>query len=210
MTEPSMTMANMAILSTLEKLCNYGLSLDECSQQKIAGLADHVFLFECTEPSFSLYIQAQQSQLQLLSMCELPVTSHLKGSWNDYQKLLTSDDAASELINGNLELHGKSEPLIQLQSIIKDLDIDWEAPLVEVLGDVAGHQLATGLRQGADLFKRFSQQLKQSASTYLRENSHITARETDLNEFYDDVDTIKLRTDRLEAKLTMLFHNTDN
>ena len=59
---------------------------------------------------------------------------------------MASDDPAATLINSGIELEGSSTKLITLQQIVSKMDVDWEAPLVDALGDVMGHQLAQALR----------------------------------------------------------------
>ena len=108
-----------------------------------------MFALECTAPAFIVYLAPTESgSVRLMGVHDGPVTTRVRGGASDYAALATSEDPTATLINSPLELSGDSGPLIQLQQTLGQLDLDWEAPLVEALGDVAGHQLAEVLRAG--------------------------------------------------------------
>ena len=131
----------------------------------------------------------------------------MAGSSSDFFKLATSTDPANALINGELELHGDSNALIELQKIAKQLDLDWEEPLANIFGDVIGHQLGRGLRKSFSLAKHFFTSIQRQTSEYIKEESDLLPADWELNRFYNDVDSLKLRTERLEAKLHKLRTN---
>ena len=81
-----------------------------------------------------------------MTHCEDQPDAFVRGTLEDFGALATSEDPAATLINSGIELQGSSHSLIALQQVISRMDIDWEAPLVDLLGDVIGHQMAEGLR----------------------------------------------------------------
>ncbi len=94
-----------------------------------------------------IYLHPGAQGIRLTGIHLGPVTTSIKGRAADFTELATSSDPTATLINGGLELEGDSAPLLELQHILAALDMDWEAPLVDTLGDVAGHQLAQLLDQ---------------------------------------------------------------
>ena len=136
-----------AALAALEVALNRALQLDPLALQRLADLGDTVFKLECTAPAMDIYLQPMPDGLRLMGVHEGDVTTAVRGAASDFAELATAEDPAAALINGGLELHGDSAPLLELQRIISQLDMDWEAPLVSTLGDVAGHQLARLLRE---------------------------------------------------------------
>ena len=83
--------------------------------------------------------------------------------------------------------------------------IDWEAPLVEVLGDVVGHQLAEVLRR----FFRWSEgaqaSLKRQVSEYLLEEGRLTPPKPELEHFYDAVQSGAMRVERAQNQVEKLL-----
>ena len=115
-----------------------------------------------------------------------------------------SSDPAATLINGQLEIGGDSAPLIRLQQILSQLDVDWEAPLVDTLGDVAGHQLAQLLRGAFSFGRQASSSLLRQLGEYIHEEGRLSPPRLELEDFYSDVQELGLRVERLQSRTERL------
>lgn len=188
-------------LTGLEALINQTLKLDPASRQRLARLAGHVFLLHCTAPNIAIYLIPGAEGVSLQGVYPAEADTRLSGTASEFTKLLAADDPASALINGNLQLHGDSQALIELQKIAGDLDIDWEAPLADLFGDVIGHQLGRGLRAGFQWGWQALRNVRRQFDDYLMEESELLAPRWQVENFCNDVDQLALRTERLEARL---------
>ena len=207
MSRPSAIVSNTlhtAAIAGLEAVINQALKLDLSTLQKIQQLQDHVFLLHCSAPEFELYLIPTDEEVRLCGVYEGKADTALTGSAREFAKLATASDPASALINGDLELHGDSQALISLQKILKQLDIDWEAPLVDLLGDVAGHQLSQGLRRGFHFGRQALQGIKRQFDDYIVEESGLVPPRWQVERLFDDIDQLTLRTERLTAQLQKL------
>ena len=104
-------------------------------------------------------------------------------------------------INGDLALEGDSGPLLEMQRIIASLDMDWEAPLVDTLGDVAGHQLAEMLRATFSWGRQASTSLERQLGEFIREEARLTPPKLELEDFYRDVQELAMQVERLESRI---------
>ena len=141
---------NTAALAAVERVVNQALAHATNKKADLAALDDCVFALHCTAPPMDAYLQTGDGKIRLMGVYDGPVTTSVRGVASDFAELATAKDPAAALINGKIELKGDSAPLIELQKIITGLEIDWEAPLVEALGDVAGHQVARPLAAAGD------------------------------------------------------------
>ena len=135
-----------ALLAAVEAGLNRALRLSQEGRHDLAELQECVFALHCTNPVMDVYVQPGAERVRLMGQYEGPVTTSVRGTASDFAEVLTAADTTAALINGELELEGDSGPLVRLQQIVAGLEMDWEAPLVDTLGDVAGHQLAQTLR----------------------------------------------------------------
>ncbi len=190
-----------AALAGLEALINRALRLDPATRQRLGDLADHVFLIHCTAPELKVYLLPGSDRLHLKSDCEHDAHTTLRGSATEFGQLLSAEDPANALINGRLELHGDTRALIALQQIARQLDLDWEAPLARLFGDVLGHQLGRGLRRGTRFSRDTLKYLKHQFDEYLVEESDLLPPRWQVEAFFDQVDELALRAERLEARL---------
>ncbi|QIB65834.1 ubiquinone biosynthesis accessory factor UbiJ [Kineobactrum salinum] len=191
-------------LAALEAGFNRALALDPAAQRELATLAGHCFALEFTAPSLQIYLQPGQDCVRLSGHHDGPVTTRVSGSASDFAELAGSADPAATLINGRLSLQGDSGPLIRLQQILSGLELDWEAPLVEVLGDVAGHQLAQLLRAGYATSGEINRSLLRQLDEFIHEEARLSPPRLEVEDFYHSVQTLEQRVDRLQLRLARL------
>jgi ubiquinone biosynthesis protein UbiJ len=124
---------------------------------------------------------------------------HLALSRQNRQQLF-SDDVS---IQGNLEL---GQLVIDL---FDHLEIDWEELLSRFIGDISAHHFG---RIGTKFksWTRFARKiLAQDVSEYIHEEIDFFPPQEALKDFYHDVDTMRMDTDRLEAKINHLKKSID-
>jgi ubiquinone biosynthesis protein UbiJ len=193
-----------AALAGLEAALNRALDLSTHSKSELAQLEDRVFALHCTAPRLDIYLHPGAQGIRLTGNHLGPVTTSIKGEASDFTALATASDPTATLINGGLELEGDSAPLLELQHILATLDVDWEAPLVDTLGDVAGHQLAQLLRHAFAWGKQASFSLTRQLEEYIHEEARLSPPRLEVEDFYRDLQELGLRVDRLQSRTERL------
>ncbi|GAB5414005.1 MAG: SCP2 sterol-binding domain-containing protein [Congregibacter sp.] len=189
-------------LAAAEAAVNAALRLSPHSMQALIPLADEVVEIQCTRPAVSLFVSSdEKGALQLRGNYEGPVATRIQGSAEDFAALANAEDPAAALINGNIQLQGSSATLIDMQTVFNDLDIDWEAPLVDALGDVAGHQLASMLRATFAWSQQASRNLQRQLSEFALEEARLTPPKLALEHFYSQVQDLQERSERFEQRV---------
>jgi ubiquinone biosynthesis protein UbiJ len=202
MTEVRAPTLHTAGLAALERAANAALELSPHSKRALAALSGQVVALECTKPALTVFISSDDSgQLRIQGLHEGEVATRVRGTAGDFAELAGSEDPAATLINGGLSLEGSSATLIAMQQVFSELDVDWEAPLVRVLGDVAGHQLAQMLRGALAWSAQASRSLQRQLSEFALEEAALTPPRLALEDFYRDVRRLEERSERLERQL---------
>lgn len=191
-------------LAAAELALNRALALSPHGMDTLSELQGCVFALHCTAPSLQVYLHIDTNRLRLTSAYEGEVTTAVSGQASDFAELASATDAAAVLINGNLALQGDSAPLITLQNILANLDVDWEAPLVDALGDVAGHQLANGLRGFFAWRSAAHASLQRQISEFIHEEARLCPPAQELKDFSTDVDALVQRVERLTSRAERL------
>jgi ubiquinone biosynthesis protein UbiJ len=193
-----------AACAALEQGLNRALQLDPSSAAQLAQLSGKVFKMHCTSPELEFYLFPDAGGIKLMGYWDGEITTGITGQAADFANLASADDPAAALINGNLELSGDSGPLLELQSILSNLDMDWEAPLVNSLGDVVGHQLAQGLRGLFGWGQQASSSFIRQLDEFIHEEARLAPPRQEVEDFYQDLEQLNLRVDRLEARMRKL------
>lgn len=191
-------------LAGLESALNHALNFAPEGKAQLASLEDSVFALHCTSPALEVYLETGAAGVRLMGIYDGPVTTRVRGAASDFTELASSSDPTATLINGQLELDGNSAALIELQQILGQLDIDWEAPLVDKLGDIAGHQLAQLLRGTFSWSKQASSSLRRQLDEFIHEEARLCPPRLELEDFYTDVQQLGLKVERLALRTQRL------
>lgn len=191
-------------LAGLESAINAALKLDATSRAKLGELEGDIFHLECTSPEIDIYLLPSIDGVQLAMQWEGDVTAGLTGTRDDYLELLRSKDAAATLINGNMRVIGNSKALLQLRDIAADLDLDWEAPITRIFGDIIGHQMARSLRFGSRLFLDAANSLQRQVRDYMQEENPFLAKRWQFEQFKQETAELDARTTKLAERVEQL------
>jgi ubiquinone biosynthesis protein UbiJ len=134
----------------------------------------------------------------------------LSGSMKDFIGLARAEDKASELINSNIDMDGDTELALAVTRIVQKLDIDWEAVISPVTGGVIAHQLGKGLRSMFGWGRTTSATYRQAGKDYLEDEARLITPEPLARQFSNDVDELRLATDRLSARIAQLQQQATN
>lgn len=204
MAAPIDPVVHTAALAALEGALNQALTLAPEGRAELATLSGNVFAIQCTKPELHVYLQPTKRGIRLMGVHEGDVATSVRGEASDFAELASSPDPAATLINGKLELRGDSGALIQLQKILSNLDVDWEAPLVTTLGDVAGHQLAELLRGAFSWGKQATISLARQINEFIHEEARLSPPPLELEDYYRDVQDLVMRVERLTSRTQRL------
>ena len=194
-----------AVLVAAEAAINRGLELDPTSARDLADMAGTVLAIDCSSPEIEVFaIVEETGRLHLTPYWEAPADVRVRGELADFLALATAEDPAATLINSDLEILGNTSPLLALQALVSRMQPDWEAPLVDALGDVAGHQLANLLRGIFRWGQASSKSLRRQLSEFILEEGQLSPPAAELEHFFEQVTALGLRVDRLESRLQRL------
>lgn len=196
------------ISQSFEALLNRYLALDPESQHRLAALDGKLIKIELTPTPIVLNLSIQSGKIHLNNEVVDQPDVLIKGtplsllhmSMAKDRKQFFSDDVS---IEGNLEL-GQ-----QIIDLFDTLEIDWEEHLSKIMGDVSSHQLGRLARGVKDVMNRFQESLLQNVNEYVHEEALIFPPREALNDFFNDIDVLRMDADRLEARVKRLIqkHN---
>lgn len=196
---------NTAALAALEKLINTALRYDPGTRAALGELADQVLAISTTTPAVTVYITPDSDGVRLMGYWEGDVHTQLRGSLPALVRLARSDQTS--FADSGVEVIGNTGLLIDLQRLLKNLDIDWEDALSQLLGDIVGHQSAQVIRKSVSYTRERASEAKRLLSEFLTEELQTLPPKPELEDFYRQVDELRLRADRLEARLQIFFKN---
>lgn len=196
-------MLNQAALAALEQAINAALALDPHTVNRLRRMDDKVIALALEGLGFTLYLQSLDGHLRPMAAWDGPVDTTLRGA--PFSLLRMGRGRTGEgLFRGGVEIDGDVELGQQFQRVFEKIDIDWEEHLSRLCGDVIAHQLGNVVRDLRHWAERSLDHLQKDAADYLQEEREALPLEWEVEEFYQQVDTLRSDVDRMEARLKRL------
>jgi len=193
-----------AITASIESAINTALKYDPASKQKIAEISD-VLAIESTSPALTIYCHGTSDGVRIMSHCEAPTATQLTGTPLALISLLKKP---TTLAGSGVELAGSVGLLQRWQSILNDIDIDWEDAISSVLGDIAGPMAGKIISNGFNWSKQQNTEQVRLLKEYITEELKVTPSKAEFTGFSKAVSEIKMDAERLQARFSQLLANT--
>lgn len=192
-----------AALAGAEATIQRTLRYDPASRLALSRLAGRVLALQFTQPQLTVYVLPNNQGLELSGHWEGEVDTRLTGKLWDFLRMAQGEQTT--LAGSGVHMEGSTGLVQELQRIARQLDIDWEEALSELVGDVAGHQGAQWLRTGADWLQAREAQARRLLSEFITQEAGLLPSRPELENFYNEVDELTRATDRAEARLRHLM-----
>lgn len=202
-------MLTQALLATAEHGLNRVLKLDSTALPRLAALRGKVIAIDCQAPQLSLYLLPDGEGVRLASDWQAAADCRLQAPASSLVQLLLSTEKTAILHQPQVELLGDAQPLMELASVLQDLNLDWEHELSLWLGPVAAGLLGSQVRSAARWGSNSVNSLRLNFIDYLSEESRTLVGQREAQARFAELDELKLRLDRLEARCARLTRKSD-
>ena len=197
-------MLQATLFTSAETIVNQLLQRDPVTLQRLDGLSGKVIQVAIEWPQMNLFVVPHNEGLQLQAVYPGEVDVTLSGSLVDFITLLTAKDKTDALFGKTVAITGDSALATRFQEIIADAQIDWEAMLGDVIGDLPAHQLALYLTWKKTWYQNTAQSFLLNLDEYLKEEARIVPTRPEAEAFYAEIQNLREQAERLEAKFAKL------
>lgn len=193
-------------LIALQKAINYALSLDDTSLNRIKKLDNKTLQIIILPLNISFFMLFKEQKIELLPNFNGKIDVSIKSNPIGLIKLsLLPSSKARSLFNDKIKISGDIELGQEIKKLFDNIDIDWESHLAQFTGDVAAHQIGSIFREGQVLKNRVINSMQRNITEYLQEEIIELPPKEEINDFFNDVDELSLRTERIAAHINKLL-----
>jgi len=188
------------LLDSVEKMVNKVLSLDEETVALLATLAGNVIEIDVLDTEFRMFILPSGKGVTLETDYEGKADVAIKGTPSALLGMISAEKIGA----GDVEINGNVELAKKFQSILRDVEIDWEEYLSQFVGDIAAHKIGNFLRRVSRFAKESGKTIGMDISEYLRYEKEALLDKSEVDEFNQAVDNIRDDVERLQKRLERL------
>ncbi len=195
------------LLQPLEFAINRYLSLDPDTIQALAKLHGRVIKLDIRDWGITFFILPQQNGLELVPQYSGEPTTTLAANLFDLMRVAKAKGATAALFKNKITIIGDVHTGEALQSILTNIDIDWEEQLSKITGDVVAHNVGNGARNTQHFMRDTLTKLRDHLKHFLQIESQQLPTQHEVQQFCDDVTQLQHDVERLEAKLNRYQHS---
>ncbi|MCD6039251.1 MAG: hypothetical protein K0S27_651 [Gammaproteobacteria bacterium] len=207
-----LTTTDQFIENYLPKILNRYLALDPESSHRLQALQDKVVTIELLihkSPSykkgkniFQIIFSPTGITFKRQDFFESDV--YIKGTPLSLLRMLLTKENRKNFFSEDVGIEGSLELGQQIIDLFDALEIDWEEYLSHWISDIPAHHLFKFVRKTALKGSRLQTTFIQNINEYIHEEASLFPPLEALQDFYNDVDNLRMDTDRLEKNMQQL------
>lgn len=202
-----------ALTLPLEAAFNTWLALDEKTygqaRQRLQALQGKLIHLRISNPGFDLYFLPTAEQVRISTSYEALPDVSIQGSALAFMRLAQAEDSGKAMLENGIKLEGDLGLGTEFSNILREIEVDWEELLSQVVGDTIAHQAGQMARNTQGWLDQSAQAMRLNTQEYLQEEARLLPAAAELNYYYDQIDQLRMDTDRLEARLNRLGKEKD-
>lgn len=183
---------------------NRALALDPPSHAAVGALEGRRIGVQLRGLDLALAINVRDGKLVVGPHWQAPTDLNLHASPASLLAFALRRGDSSPLPPGKVELSGDAELARQMEKLLRDFRPDVEEAFAKTFGDVLGVPLARAFARAFAWTRESARAFAQNGAEYLREESRDLIAPAELEQFLDDVDRLRERGDRLDARVQRL------
>jgi ubiquinone biosynthesis protein UbiJ len=194
----------------LESLVNKAMDYDPSTKSGLRDLYGRVIKIKCIAPKLSLYILFEKESVKLKKQYENFVDLKLTGTALSFGAFSINIDQQVSFFDSGIYVSGDQEVLSQLQKLLKNLDIDWEAALSDIIGDIPAHAVGRSVRSSLQWKRNILKRTTEVAVEFGQEEIQIIPSPSGSYDFADSVKKVQNEVERLTLKIYKLTTKLNN
>jgi len=196
------------VLAGLEITLNRYLSLDPETLSRLAGMTGKLIAIELRGVGITLYMAPHSGGIQLLREFDGSADAVISGTPLALARVGIGEERGL-LFAGEVQISGDVTLGQRFESVLRELDIDWEEQLSHLVGDAAAHQVGNLVRDALQWGAKSVDTLGRDLTEYLQEESRQLPQRDEVNKFLAAVDVLRNDVERLDARVKRLQARID-
>lgn len=193
------------LAAMLETAINRVLALDDMSVGRLQRLDGRMLRLDLEGVGITLYFAFTGRHVEVGTRSQHEPDTVISGSPFALFSMAAPEEAARwGTAESRVSISGDANLARDLERLFSQLDPDWEGRLSRLFGDVLGHQVAAGLRAGAEQVRASAGQAGDMLSEYLQRRQGPLVRAEELDDFTEGVEQLREAAARLESRVRKL------
>jgi ubiquinone biosynthesis protein UbiJ len=191
-------------LSTLTKAINTYLGLDPESKKHLQKLKGRVATTKLLpfDAIFQLTFTDKGVEIQTEELLNAETT--ITGTPLQMLGMMLNKSNRNQFFADDLSIVGDAELGRDIVALFDEIQIDWEEHLSQFIGDVPAHHIGRLANRVKSWLNHADTTFTSNINEYLHEETEWLPPREALDDFYNEIDKLRMDVDRIEAKISHL------
>ena len=190
------------VIENIEKFLNRILEQDDVTLRAIVELAGKVIAIEIIGLNLVIYFKFDTAGITLKTEHAGKVDVTIKA--RPVALLAALFTCEQDTTPRDMEIIGDAGLAQHFQSIVKNMEIDWEECLSHWVGDTLAHKLGNLFRDAHEYAQETGNTIAMDVSEYLRYEKGMLTEQSEVDGFVAAVDVVRNDTERLGQRIKRL------
>lgn len=191
------------LLFPLEQVVNLMVRQDPVTANRLSQHAGRSVGLHTESPALQIRIQILDQGLRLSTVVTEECDAYISGPSRVLLGMMTRSTASARQVPQQVQLSGDVEMLESIFDALTSMPINWQEPLSLVLGDVLTHGIERSARAASEWGQDSVARVTHNLDAWLHIESRLLPDRAEIMDYHDRLDALKLRLDRLEARLSL-------
>ncbi|MDH5434841.1 MAG: SCP2 sterol-binding domain-containing protein [Gammaproteobacteria bacterium] len=198
---------NQKSAAAFEMLINRVIQLDPQGHEGLATFKDKVIQVTVDDLDLNYYCRFPNQSIAISNLNDKKVSAVISGKLSDYiqMALKGSKGGKDAVFTGEIHFSGDINTARQFQEYLLSLNLDWQEPISQIFGDVAGYQISKGIVGFASFMEQWFDETKKDIPEILQHELNVTPSHLETEHFFEKIGDLRGHADRLEAKIKRLI-----
>jgi ubiquinone biosynthesis protein UbiJ len=197
-----------ALTATLETAFNTWLKLDKASHgnalERLQTMQGKLICLHISNPDLKLYFLPTADTVRVTTAYDAVPDVTIQGSALALMRLSAAEDTGRAMLAQGIKIDGDMGLGNRFSQILREIDVDWEELASRAVGDTLAHQMGQLARDTKGWLDSSAQAMRLNTREYLQEEVRLLPADAEIHRYLDEVDTLRMDVDRLEARLKRL------
>jgi len=193
--------APVPLVAALDKALQLYLQQDSDAVKKVSALNGKLLAFEIQGLDLIFFILPEDDQLHIRAFADQEPDTKISVTPAGLLNMMLNPGNNDAAFNGDMHIEGDLELGQTLQSILMNIDFDWEEHLSNIVGDIAAHKIGRGVRDFFHWSQNTSDAIQENLAEYLQHELSALPQHADIDGFLSSVDTLRSDVERIEARI---------
>ena len=184
---------------------NQYLALDPETNTRFKGLQGKVVALELTGIKIILHLVFTQQGIDVTLDESVKADTIIKGSPLSLLHMTLNSENRKQFFAEDVSIQGDLDLGQQVMDLFDKMEIDWEEYVSRYVGDVPAHQIGRVTRSVRSFVKRTQDIFLQNTNEYLHEEIELFPSREALQDFFQEVDALRMDVDRLERTCSAII-----